>query len=83
MERRETTVGRTSRKELRHISDRYVLDLARDGYWATVHVVNGGKPAFIRNYIRSKRPVGAVMAGAIPVAWFEMSEDFNGAAARG
>ncbi|WP_423735977.1 C25 family cysteine peptidase [Chitinophaga caseinilytica] len=59
-------------------TDRYVLDLARDGYWATVHVVSGGKPAYIRNYIRSKSPVGAVMVGAIPVAWFEMSDDFNG-----
>lgn len=59
--------------------ERYVLDLGRDGYWATVHIVRGGKPASIRNYIKSKSPVGAVLVGAIPAAWFEMSDDFYGA----
>lgn len=59
--------------------ERYVLDLARDGYWATVHIVRGGKPAYIRNYIRSKAPKGVVMVGAIPVAWFEMDNDFHDA----
>jgi hypothetical protein len=58
---------------------RYVLDLGRDGFWATIHVVRGGKPAYIRNYIRDKAPTGVVMVGAIPVAWFEMDDDFYGA----
>lgn len=59
--------------------DRYVLDLGRDGYWATVHVVRGGKPATIRNYIKNQSPKGVVMVGAIPVAWFEMANDFHDA----
>lgn len=59
--------------------DRYVLDLGRDGYWATVHVYRGGNPSFIRDYVHSRSPKGVVMVGAIPAAWFEMSDDFHGA----
>lgn len=59
--------------------DQYVLDVGRDGYWATIHVVHSGKPSDIRTFLRSKRPVGAVMVGAIPVPWFEMDNDFHGA----
>lgn len=60
--------------------ERYVMDLGRDGYWATIHVVSGGKPSAIRKYIIDRGPVGVVMVGAIPPAWFEMSDDFYGSA---
>ncbi len=55
----------------------YVLDLARDGYWATVHVVHAATPPEIRRYIRRRRPVGAVLVGGIAAPWFEMDDDFH------
>ncbi|MFB2118854.1 C25 family cysteine peptidase [Parapedobacter sp. 2B3] len=60
--------------------DRYVLDLGRDQFWATIHVYNGGTPSYIRSYIKARNPKGVVMVGAIPPAWFEMSDDFHGSA---
>ncbi|MCH5718854.1 hypothetical protein [Niabella hibiscisoli] len=45
--------------------ERFVLDLARDGYWATVHVVRGGGPSYIKNYIKGKSRVGVIMVGAV------------------
>ncbi|HET9653332.1 MAG TPA: hypothetical protein VFP36_14120, partial [Usitatibacter sp.] len=61
--------------------DRYVMDVAYEGYFATAYRVKDGTPAELRNFIKSKVPVvGAVMVGSLPVAWFEMTDDFNGAA---
>jgi hypothetical protein len=59
--------------------DQYVLDVGRDGYWATIHVVQGGKPKDIRNYIRRRRPTGVFMVGTVAVPWFELDDDFHGA----
>jgi hypothetical protein len=59
--------------------DRYVMDLAYDGYWATVHVVTGGTPKQVRSYVKSRTPVGIVLVGSLPVPWFEMANDFHGA----
>jgi hypothetical protein len=58
--------------------DQYVLDVGRDGYWATIHVVQGGTPADVRAYIRRRRPVGVLLVGAIAVPWFELDDDFHG-----
>ncbi len=58
--------------------DEYVLDVGRDGYWATIHVVQGGTPADVRAYIRRRRPVGVLLVGAIAVPWFELDDDFHG-----
>ena len=55
--------------------DQYVLDVGRDGYWATIHVVSGGKPADIRSYIKKLNPVGVLLVGAIPVPWYEIDGD--------
>lgn len=55
--------------------DQYVLDVGRDGYWATIHVVNGGTPAQVRNYIRSRSPVGVLMVGAIVAPWYDLDGD--------
>ncbi len=57
--------------------DQYVLDVGRDGYWATVHVVQGGTPADVRAYIKRRRPVGVLLVGAIAVPWFELDDDFH------
>ncbi|MFN2240918.1 MAG: C25 family cysteine peptidase, partial [Anaerolineae bacterium] len=59
--------------------NRYVLDVGRDGYWATVHVVQGGTPADIRSYISRRSPVGVLLVGAIAAPWFEMDDDFHDA----
>jgi hypothetical protein len=58
--------------------DQYVLDVGRDGYWATIHVVQGGTPANIRSYIKRRRPVGVLLVGSIAVPWFELDNDFHG-----
>lgn len=58
--------------------DQYVLDVGRDGYWATIHVVNGGKPADVRAYISKFNPVGVLLVGSIAVPWFELDNDFHG-----
>jgi len=58
--------------------DQYVLDVGRDGYWATIHVVQGGTPADVRSYIRRRGPVGVLLVGSIAVPWFELDNDFHG-----
>lgn len=60
--------------------DRYVIDVARDGYFATVHRVQGGKPQDLRAFLKGKMPVvGALLVGNVMPAWFEMDDDFFGA----
>lgn len=55
--------------------DQYVLDVGYDGYWATVHTVNGGHPSIVREFIKSRNPVGALLVGALPVPWYEVDGD--------
>jgi len=55
--------------------DQYVLDVGRDGYWATVHEIRGGTPAEVRSYIKSFQPKGVLLVGAIAVPWFEIDGD--------
>ena len=57
---------------------RYLLDVGRDGYWATIHVVQGGGPGDIRTYIHKRSPVGVLLVGAIAAPWYEMDDDFHG-----
>ncbi len=57
--------------------DQYVLDVGRDGYWATVHAVQGGGPADIRNYLHSRGPAGALLIGAIAAPWYRIEKDFH------
>jgi len=61
--------------------DQYVKDVAYEGSFAIVHRVKGGTPVELRNFIKSKLPIaGALMVGSMPVAWFEMTDDFFGPA---
>jgi len=60
---------------LKTVIDRYVLDVGRDGYWATVHTIKGGKPADVKKYIKQQKPVGALLVGSIAVPWFEIGSD--------
>lgn len=58
--------------------DQYVQDVAYEGYFAIVYRVKNGTPAELRNFIKAKMPVaGALMVGNLPVAWFEMDDDFD------
>lgn len=64
--------------------DRYIQDLEASGYMVKLYQINSGNHVDIRNKMIEDRKhalVGAVMIGsALPLAWFEMSNDFNGAA---
>lgn len=55
--------------------NQYVLDVGREGYWATIHVVQGGMPSDIRKYIKKFNPVGVLLVGAISVPWYEIDGD--------
>jgi hypothetical protein len=65
--------------QLKKSINQYVLDVGRGGYWATIHVVQGGKPADIRSYIRRRKPAGVFLVGSVAVPWFELDDDFHGA----
>lgn len=57
----------------------YVIDVAYEGYFATVCTVTNGTPQEMRNFIKGKMPIaGVLMVGNLPVAWFEMDDDFYG-----
>jgi hypothetical protein len=61
--------------------DQYIQDVAYEGYFATAYRVNNGMPAELRNFIKGKLPMaGVLMVGNLPTAWFEMADDFSGAA---
>ncbi len=61
--------------------DQYIRDLAYEGYFATAYRVKGGGPADLREFLKGKQPIaGAIMIGSLAVAWFEMPDDFSGAA---
>jgi hypothetical protein len=60
--------------------DQYVADLMYEGYVAEVHAIAGGTPAEMRAFISSHNPLGAILVGSLPAAWFEMTDDFYGAA---
>jgi len=56
----------------------YIMDLAYEGYFATAYRVKNGTPIELRNFIKGQVPLkGVLMVGSLPVAWFEMSDDFN------
>jgi hypothetical protein len=61
--------------------DQYIIDLAYDGFYATAYQVKGGTAQEFKTFLKGLPSlVGAVLVGNIPVAWFEMSDDFYGAA---
>lgn len=52
--------------------EQYIKDVAYEGYFATAYSIKGGTPVEVRNFIKGKMPlVGALMVGALPVAWYE------------
>ncbi len=58
--------------------ERYIRDVAYEGYFATAWRVKNGTPAGLRNFLRDKRPIaGVLLVGNLPAAWFEMDDDFH------
>ncbi len=57
--------------------NQYVLDVGREGYWATIHTIHGGTPANLRTYIKNHNPVGALLVGALAAPWYDIV-DSNG-----
>ncbi|MGP1385928.1 MAG: hypothetical protein ACTS2F_20380 [Thainema sp.] len=55
----------------------YVLDIGREGYWASIYSVSGGGPQDVRGFIQQHSCVGALLIGAIPAPWFELDNDFH------
>jgi len=60
--------------------DQYIKDVAYEGYFATAFKVKNGTPEEMRNFLKGKLPfAGALLVGNLPVAWFEMDDDFYNA----
>lgn len=58
--------------------ERYVMDLANDGYYATIYQIKNGTPQEFRSFLSSKYPIlGALLVGNVPVPWFEMDDDYD------
>jgi len=58
--------------------NRYIRDVAYEGYFATAYRVKDGSPHELRTFIKSSHPiVGVLMVGNLPTGWFEMDDDFN------
>ncbi|MGK7914654.1 MAG: hypothetical protein AB4038_03790 [Prochloraceae cyanobacterium] len=55
----------------------YVLDIGREGYWASIYSVSGGGSKDVREFIRQHRRVGVLLVGAIAAPWFELNNDFH------
>lgn len=55
--------------------DRYVRDLAYEGYFAEIYRVESHSPAALRRLLQSQQQalVGTLMIGNLPVAWYEMT----------
>jgi len=58
--------------------EQYIFDLSNDGYYGTAHKVRGGTPQEFRDFLKSGASLaGAFLIGSLPVAWFEMDDDFH------
>ncbi|MCD4724663.1 MAG: hypothetical protein K8R63_07445 [Bacteroidales bacterium] len=51
--------------------NRYVLDIANEGYWADIYTVRNATAKNIRALIKSKSPKGALLVGNVPAAFYK------------
>lgn len=60
---------------------RYHHDLEVEGWGVALWVCEGGKPADLRDFLVRRRKeagiLGCLMIGDLPVAWYEMDDDFE------
>lgn len=65
---------------IRPAINQYVLDVANDGYYAQIFQMRGESAEHLRSFLRGRGGIcGALLVGHLPVAWFEMDDDFYGA----
>ncbi len=60
--------------------DTFVNDLRQDGYEAAVYTVRGSSPESLRNFLIAEYQTGmvaSVFVGDLPIAWFQMIDDWN------
>jgi hypothetical protein len=62
----------------------YSTDLQNAGYTVATYTTSGGTPVSLRAYIRAEYDtpagvVGVMLIGTLPVPWFEIGYDFDGA----
>lgn len=61
--------------------DQFVADLTVDGYDVVLEVLTGGDSAELRTHLvdldATEQLVGALLVGALPVAWYEIEDDHN------
>ena len=59
--------------------NRYVADLAAQGYTVELYETSGGTPEAMKAFILANQAglTGVVFVGAVPVPWFEMEHDFG------
>ncbi|HOZ47165.1 MAG TPA: hypothetical protein PLO37_18085 [Candidatus Hydrogenedentes bacterium] len=73
-------VNQTLYPSVKDAIDQYVRDVAYEGYYADVYSMQQGTAQELRSFIHGKLPLaGALLVGNLPVAWFEMDDDFHGA----
>ncbi len=54
---------------------RYVLDIAKEGYWADIYTVENANAHHIKGLIKSASPRGALLVGNIPAAFYKHEND--------
>lgn len=61
--------------------DQLILDLQQEGYTVMSYEVSGGTPDSLRSFLydlyNSDGIEGALFIGNLPVAWFQVADDFN------
>jgi hypothetical protein len=61
--------------------NQYIMDVGYEGYYATAYRVRNGTAQELHNFIKNNAPItGALLVGDLTAAWFEMADDFHGAA---
>jgi hypothetical protein len=63
------------------VLDTFVSDLTGDGYSISVETTSGGTPESLKSFLKSEYAggmEGALLIGDLPIAWFQMIDDWNG-----
>ncbi len=66
---------------LKNHIDLYIRDVELEGWAVTLWLCEGGKPAEVRSFLQKRYAgdaiKGCLMIGELPVAWYEMDDDFK------
>lgn len=68
-------------KDLQADLTRHMYDLECEGWGVTLWLCEGGKPVEVRDFLinrwKTAKILGCTMIGDVPVAWFEMDDDWH------